>query len=107
VAADPILHVHDSAAHRDATASAALSVEAGRPASALLLTARQAAAMCGVSLATWHRMVSAGRCPAPLRLSRGCVRWRAGELAEWVAAGCPPRREFEARRAARRWEGGQ
>jgi predicted DNA-binding transcriptional regulator AlpA len=45
-------------------------------------------------------MVSAGRCPAPLRLSRGCVRWRAGELAEWVAAGCPPRREFEARRAA-------
>jgi predicted DNA-binding transcriptional regulator AlpA len=96
--ANPTLHVHDSAAPPDA--AAALSVEAGRSTSPLLLTARQAAAMCGVSLATWHRMVSAGRCPAPLRLSRGCVRWRAGELAEWVGVGCPPRREFEARRAA-------
>jgi predicted DNA-binding transcriptional regulator AlpA len=65
----------------------------------LLLSARQAAKVCGVSLATWHRMASAGRCPAPVRLSRGCVRWRKSDLEEWIFSGCPPRREFEARQA--------
>jgi prophage regulatory protein len=73
---------------------------ADTPLSPLLLTARQAAALCGVSLATWHRMVSAGRCPAPLRLSPGCVRWRREDLAEWIRLGCPPRREWEALRSA-------
>jgi predicted DNA-binding transcriptional regulator AlpA len=63
----------------------------------LLLAADQAAALCGVSPATWYRMSSAGRCPAPVRLSRGCVRWRAEELRDWVASGCPNRPEWEAR----------
>jgi excisionase family DNA binding protein len=63
----------------------------------LLLTADQAAALCGVSPATWYRMASAGRSPASLRLSRGCVRWRRDELTGWIAAGCPSRREWEAR----------
>jgi predicted DNA-binding transcriptional regulator AlpA len=66
----------------------------------LLLNADQAAALCGVSSATWYRMSSAGRCPAPLRLSAGCVRWRVEELRDWIAVGCPSRREWEARRAA-------
>ncbi len=66
----------------------------------LLLTADQAAALCGVSPATWYRMASAGRCPAPLRLSRGCVRWRIEDLREWISGGCVPRREFEARKNA-------
>jgi predicted DNA-binding transcriptional regulator AlpA len=66
----------------------------------LLLTADQAATLCGLSPATWYRMSSAGRCPGPLRLSRGCVRWRAEELRDWIAAGCPGRREWQARRAA-------
>jgi predicted DNA-binding transcriptional regulator AlpA len=80
--------------------------EAGRLVSAdaavgpLLLSADQAAALCGVSPATWYRMGSAGRCPSPVRLSRGCVRWRAEELRDWIAAGCPSRREWEARRDA-------
>jgi predicted DNA-binding transcriptional regulator AlpA len=68
---------------------------------ALLLTARQAAALCGVSAATWHRMVASGRCPAPVRLSAGCVRWRRGELEDWIAAGCPDRRTWEALQTAR------
>jgi predicted DNA-binding transcriptional regulator AlpA len=70
--------------------------------SPLLLAARQAAQLCGVSPATWWRWHAAGRCPAPLRLSPGCVRWRAEELRAWVRAGCPPRREWEARQAAQR-----
>ena len=73
--------------------------KAGRSAPAiepLLVTADQASTMCGISSASWYRMASAGRCPAPVRLSRGCVRWRAEELQEWIAAGCPDRRIWEA-----------
>ncbi len=72
--------------------------DAGPP--ALLVDAAEAARLCGVSPATWYRMAAAGRTPAPVRLSRGCVRWRAGELAEWVGAGCPDRRTWEALQAA-------
>jgi predicted DNA-binding transcriptional regulator AlpA len=82
----------DPKAHAAAVLSAAVE--------ALLLPAEQAAALCAVSPATWYRMAAAGRCPAAIRLSRGCVRWRADELREWIAAGCPSRREWEARRAA-------
>jgi predicted DNA-binding transcriptional regulator AlpA len=60
----------------------------------LLCNAKQAAVLCGVSKATWHRMVSAGRTPAPLRLSGGCVRWRVSELREWTEIGCPGREEW-------------
>jgi prophage regulatory protein len=66
---------------------------------ALLLAARQAAALCGVSLATWWRWGAAGRCPAPIRISAGCVRWRRDELESWVACGCPRRKEWESRNA--------
>jgi prophage regulatory protein len=80
---------------------------AGRPSppaapEPLLLTAPQAAALCGVSEATWHRMSAAGRCPAPVRLSRGCVRWLAEELRAWAAARCPGRKEWQARQGGGR-----
>jgi prophage regulatory protein len=71
---------------------------------ALLLAARQAAALCGVSVATWWRWRAAGCCPAPVRVG-GCVRWRAEELREWTKAGCPPRSEWEALRAAAQCNG--
>jgi predicted DNA-binding transcriptional regulator AlpA len=66
------------------------------PVPPLLLTRRQSAAMSGVSPATWDRMTAAGRTPAPVRLSGGCVRFRRSDLLRWVALGCPPRDEFEA-----------
>jgi predicted DNA-binding transcriptional regulator AlpA len=76
---------------------------ASRPARAelepLLVDADQSAALCGVHTATWYRWVSAKRVPAPIRLSRGVVRWRVEELKEWILAGCPGRREWEARRS--------
>ena len=65
---------------------------------ALLVSADQAASLCGVSPATWYRMAAGGRCPAPVRLSRGCVRWRVEELRTWITAGCPDRRTWEALR---------
>ena len=61
----------------------------------LLVTAKQAAAMCGKSLRTWRTWDSAGWIPRPVRIGRSTL-WRVGELQEWVAAGCPRRDEWEA-----------
>jgi predicted DNA-binding transcriptional regulator AlpA len=70
-----------------------------------LLRAREAAAMCAVSVATWHRWHAAGRCPAPVRVG-GTVRWLRTELESWTAAPrgpdgqLPDRRTWEALRDA-------
>lgn len=69
-----------------------------------LVRARDAARMCGVSAATWHRLRAVGRVPAPVRLG-GAVLWRVGELREWVVAGCPDRRAWDAIRAAAERDG--
>jgi len=62
----------------------------------LLVSAKQAAAMCGKSLRTWRTWDAAGWIPRPVRIGRSTL-WRANELREWVAAGCPRRAEWEAR----------
>lgn len=62
----------------------------------LLVDGPTAAALCSISPATWARMVSAGKTPAPVRLSGGCVRYRRADLERWVAMGCPERKQFEA-----------
>jgi predicted DNA-binding transcriptional regulator AlpA len=65
----------------------------------LLVPAPEAARLCGVSEASWYRLRSAGKVPAPVRLG-GRVLWRVEEdLRAWIAAGCPSRCEWEARRA--------
>jgi predicted DNA-binding transcriptional regulator AlpA len=62
----------------------------------LLLTARQAASACGRSLRAWRSWDSGGRIPRPVRIGRSTL-WRADELHEWVAAGCPRREQWESR----------
>jgi predicted DNA-binding transcriptional regulator AlpA len=64
--------------------------------------AKHAAALLGVGLRTLRTMDAAGRLPAPVRLSPGCVRWRLADLHDWAEAGCPDRETWEARRAARK-----
>jgi predicted DNA-binding transcriptional regulator AlpA len=64
----------------------------------ILVDTRQAVALCGSSLATWHRLRAAGKIgPEPVRLG-GRVLWRRTELEAWIEAGCPPRKEWQARR---------
>lgn len=63
---------------------------------ALLVTARQAAGMCGKSLRTWRSWDAAGWIPRPVRIGRSTL-WRLDELRAWVAADCPRRDEWEAR----------
>lgn len=62
----------------------------------LLLTAVEAAVMCGKSLRTWRTWDSAGKIPRPVRIGRSTL-WRVDELRKWVGAGCPRRGEWEAR----------
>jgi len=62
----------------------------------LLLSASEAAALCGVSRSLWWSMSSAGKIPLPVRLS-GRTLWRRAELERWTEAGCPARC---------RWQGG-
>lgn len=63
----------------------------------LLVTAKQAAVMCGKSLRTWRTWDAAGWIPRPVRIGRSTL-WRVEELRDWIAAGCPRRDEWEARK---------
>ena len=66
----------------------------------LLLSAKAAARLCGVSARTWWALRSAGKTPLPVRLNRRTL-WRADELAAWCKAGCPARDRWQAMRGAR------
>lgn len=57
---------------------------------AALLTDHDVARKLGVSRSFVHKMRSQGKLPEPVRLGR-CLRWRADEIAAWIAAGCPTR----------------
>jgi excisionase family DNA binding protein len=63
-----------------------------------LITVETLAKMLAVNLFTVYRWKDAGRLPAAVKIGK-CVRWRAGEIAGWIAAGCPPRAKWEAMRA--------
>ncbi len=54
----------------------------------LLVDAKQAASMCGISPASWHRYRAAGKTPKPVKLG-GRVLFRVADLSEWIAQGCP------------------
>ena len=66
----------------------------------MLIDARRFAALLDVSRATFDRMKAIGKLPRHIELSRGCHRWRVSEVRDWIDAGCPPIKEWEARRRA-------
>ncbi len=63
----------------------------------LLLDARAAAKLCGISRSHFLAMHSAGRVPLPIPLGRRTL-WRAAELGAWIEARCPARDRWEALR---------
>lgn len=69
------------------------------PSDALLIPDTAAAALAGVSRATWHRLRVAGKLPPCVRLSRK-VLWRRLEIEEWIGAGCPDSRTWAAIQAS-------
>src|SRR5262245_32528276 len=81
--------------------SPAPKTTAGRPehlaADAILVKNEQAAALIGVSPATFFRLRAGGLVgPDPIRL-RGSVRWNLEEFQRWIAAGCPNHKVWLAR----------
>lgn len=66
---------------------AATGVAAEAP---LVLDAREAARLLGISRSTFLKLHAAGKVPMPVRFGRA-VRWRREEMNEWLAAGAPSR----------------
>lgn len=58
-----------------------------------LLTDRQLAQRLNVSRSFIHKLAASGRLPGAVKLGRA-RRWRADEVAAWVAAGCPSRADW-------------
>lgn len=61
----------------------------------LLLNAKQAAKVLGISRSKLYSMHSAGLVPMPLTLGQGSIRWSVEELKNWTRAGCPSRQRWE------------
>jgi predicted DNA-binding transcriptional regulator AlpA len=61
----------------------------------LLIPDTAAAALCGVSRASWHRWRAAGKIPPAVRLGRKLL-WRRAEIIAWVDVGCPDARTWQA-----------
>ena len=62
-------------------AKRAETIAAAVPITQKIHTQREAAALFGVSIATWKRYVSAGRVPRPIQLGPRRVGWLDHELA--------------------------
>jgi predicted DNA-binding transcriptional regulator AlpA len=68
----------------------------------LLVTREQLAELLTISLATLDRLRDTGKIPAPLALTRGCLRWSLVEIRCWIAAGAPAAREWAVTQSAQR-----
>jgi predicted DNA-binding transcriptional regulator AlpA len=73
------------------------SEKVGATGAELLTDIRGVASLLTRSERSCRDDLAAGRLPAPLKLG-GSTRWRVAELRDWVAAGCPSRTDWEARR---------
>lgn len=63
----------------------------------VLLRVKEVAALLAISARQVWKLNTTGRLPMPVRLGRS-VRWRRVELQAWLAAGCPSRDAWEARK---------
>lgn len=60
-----------------------------------LLTAKELGALLNLSKRQIFRLNSCGKLPAPIRIG-GSVRWAESTIAQWLKAGAPDRKTFEA-----------
>ena len=61
----------------------------------LALPAKDAAKLLGISRAQFWKLHASGKIPLPVYLGSKAPRWRAEELREWLAAGCPDRQSWQ------------
>lgn len=62
-----------------------------------LLTAKALGGILSLSKRQVFRLNSCGKLPKPIRIG-GAVRWSAQEIADWLTAGAPDRKRWEAMR---------
>jgi len=67
----------------------------------LLLTGKDLADALAIGVRTLWRHDSLGRLPRAVTIGKS-KRWRRREIEAWINAGCPVRREWEARREGAR-----
>ena len=60
-----------------------------------LIDAEALGNLLGLASRTVRRHDVSGKLPKPIHLG-GAVRWRLAEIEEWIKAGCPDRRDWEA-----------
>lgn len=65
-----------------------------------LLTAKAVSEMLSLSKRQIFRLNSCGKLPAPIRIG-GSVRWAESTIAQWLKAGAPDRKTFDAMQQAR------
>ena len=66
----------------------------------LLVSAKDAARLCGISERLWRSWDSAGKVPAAVLGGGGtCKRYSFDELRRWAESGCPSRSRWAARLA--------
>ena len=65
-----------------------------------LVTAKGLGQMLSLSKRQIFRLNSCAKIPKPIRIG-GAVRWSAQECADWLAAGAPDRKTWEAMREVR------
>lgn len=58
--------------------------------------AREFGSILGLSVRTVRRLDQTGKIPRPIKIG-GAVRWRLDEIKNWLASGCPDRKNWEAR----------
>lgn len=62
----------------------------------LLLTSRDAAAVCGCTPRVWRIWNDLGFTPIPIKIGSRLF-WKHRELADWIEAGCPKREAWAGR----------
>ena len=60
-----------------------------------LLNAQTLGQMLALSKRQMFRLNSCGKIPAPIRIG-GSVRWSADEISDWLSAGAPDRKTWQA-----------
>ncbi len=66
----------------------------------ILLRTKEAAKLCGITAKTWRSWSQFGKTPRPLVIGK-LHFWRYEELVEWVAAGCPNRKDWKFQRTSK------
>ena len=59
------------------------------PVEPLLLRAKEASALCGLSKSSWYEYMSAGRIPPSIKIGKARL-WRLDILRRWCQENCPP-----------------